>query len=111
MPNKIEVMKVIMLEYDIYFDSMQDYVAFAYPGMYAGLGENMSEALLMAQLRFAAGRRTFFEARKDATERDWDTYSTDREAKFKEVYSIKGVSDDSCWVFGGVDKTTKKGNT
>ena len=111
MPNKIEAMKVIMLDYDIYFSNTDSFISFAYPGMYAGLADTCSEALHMAHLRYRAGRKAFFDARSDATDRDWTAYTTDRETKFKAIYKAKGISDDSCWVFGEVEKVTNKGNT
>jgi hypothetical protein len=106
MPNKIEIIKVACVEYETGEELDGKYIAFAYPGKFAGLGEDMAEALQMAKMRYRNVKTKFFDKRTDATESDWVKFAHDRHHKMEIVYRLKGLSDESVWSETNVDKQT-----
>lgn len=105
MPNKIEVIKASHVGYETGEDMEDKYISFAYPGKFAGLGEDMAEALQMAKMRFRNVKSKFFERNPDATESDWVDFARGRHTKIEEVYKKKGLSDESVWSKTNVDKS------
>ncbi len=112
MPDMIEIIRAALVNYKTASNGLDDkkYIAFAYPGKFAGLGDEMVDALQMAKMRYRSVKKKFFETRDDATENDWAKFTRDRQTKIELVYETKGISDASVWSEENVDKT-KKGNS
>lgn len=106
MPNEIEIYAPKCCDVPVEEALREKHIAFAYPGMFAGIGDDFAEAMQMAKMRYRNIKKKFLETRTDATERDWLKFALDRQTKISSVYAQKGLTEQSVWSEDNVDKTT-----
>jgi hypothetical protein len=96
-PNKVVIVNGTEISYNIDDYISNRFVAFTYPGKFAGCGLTQYEALQMSSLRFESGKRKYFEKHIDATESDWANFAADRESKMEKIYISHGLDKESTW--------------
>ena len=99
MPNEIRIISLDFFrkssEYSVSDDIDANYISFAYPGMFIGVGETREEAMSMAKMRLKASRKSYLENHKE--DPNWNSWALDRESKIRSLLSKTGLKKNHVW--------------